>query len=295
MDLLRKNQPWSYLFVLLILVGVYAHVLAPPANFPTGERINIPSGASVSATANELSAAQVIQHPSVLSVILRITGTSGRVHAGTYLFDTRENVLTVAYRLVTGSYHLPPASITFPEGVTVSDIAVKVAQALPLISAQDFIAEGKSQEGYLFPDTYFFPPDASSASIIKIMRANFDTKTAPLSGDVAASGHSLSDIVTMASLVEKEAQSDTDKHIVAGILWNRLQRGMALQVDADPETYAHKGLPPAPICNPGVETLTAVLHPTETKYVYYLSDKNGVIHYATTYAEQQANEAKYLH
>jgi UPF0755 protein len=126
------------------------------------------------------------------------------------------------------------------------------------------------------------------------MRANFNVKVAPLLPAVATSTHSLADIVTMASLIEKEAQTDTDKHLIAGILWNRIQRGMALQVDADPETYRQKGLPPAPICNPGLESIEAALYPTKTNYVYYLSDHNGVIHYAMTYAEQQANEAKYL-
>ncbi len=295
MDLLRKNQPWSYLFAALVFIGGCAHLLVPPQNFPIGQTIRIAHGASVSEIADGLFTAHVIQHPLVLEFVLRISGTSGRVQEGAYLFDTRENVLTVAYRLVTGSYHLPPSYITFPEGVTVNDIARKVAAAMPLISAESIIATGTPEEGYLFPDTYLFPPDATADLIVERMRTNFNLKIGPLSAAVATSSHSLVDIVTMASLVEKEAQNDTDKHLVAGVLWNRIQRGMPLQVDADPETYQHAGLPPAPICNPGLATIQAALYPTKTKYIYYLSDKKGVIHYATTYAEQQANEAKYLH
>jgi UPF0755 protein len=295
MDFLRKNQAWFYVFVLIVIVGLYAHVFASPQNFPVGERVSIAHGESVSQIAENFSNAHVIQHPWVLDVILRASGESARVHEGVYLFDARENVFTVAYRLATGAYHIPPIYVTFPEGLTVSEMAEKIHQALPLVSAQEFIAAGEPQEGYLFPDTYLFPPNATVASILAMMQANFNTKIGTITTDLNASGYSLSDTVTMASIVEKEARTDTDKRIVAGILWNRIARGMPLQVDADPQTYAHKGLPPAPICNPGLETILAVLNPTETKYVYYLSDKNGVIHYATTYAEQQANEAKYLH
>lgn len=294
-DFLRRHQLGSVLVALALLVGVYIFVFAPPLDFPVGERVTIDHGASVSNIADELSQTNVIQHGFVLKFLLRVSGMSNRVQAGVYLFDSREDVFVIAYRLVVGSYHLAPAYITFPEGVTVSDIAEKIAATLPLISPEDIIATGTPQEGYLFPDTYLFPPNATANSVVETMHENFNVKIAPFLPEVQSSGHSLADIVTMASILEKEAQSNTDKKIVAGILWNRLSRGMALQVDADPETYAHKGLPPAPICNPGLSSIEAALNPTETKYVYYLSDKNGVLHYATTYAEQQANEAKYLH
>ena len=295
MHFFRRHQPWSTLFAIAVLLGAYLLLFAPPRDFPVGERITIASGESVSSIATELAQAHVIQHSSVLRFILRVSGMSNHVQAGVYLFDSREDVLIIAYRLIAGSYHLPPAYITFPEGVTVRDIAAKVSAMLPLISAQEIIATGTPQEGYLFPDTYLFPPGSTADSIVETMRTNFNSKVAPLSGAVTASGHSLSAIVTMASLVEKEVQSDTDKRIVAGILWNRISRGMPLQVDADPQTYMHTGLPSAPICNPGLDSIEAALNPTETKYVYYLSDKKGALHYATTYAEQQANEAKYLH
>jgi UPF0755 protein len=148
------------------------------------------------------------------------------------------------------------------------------------------------------------------------MRDNFDAKLAPLVADVRASGRRLSDTVILASLVEKEARTSVNRRIVAGILLNRLRLGMPLQVDAvfgyiygrdtySPSfadlkvdspynTYMHPGLPPGPINNPGLDALLAVLHPTETAYLYYLTDRDGVMHYAKTYATHQANQAKYL-
>ncbi len=317
MDFFKRYPSWLAVSVLVLLTGGYALLLAPPSNFPLHETVIVARGASASAVASGLYDARIIKHPSVLWFILRFSGASAHVHAGTYVFDTSENALTVAYRLATGAYGLPLVHMTFPEGVTVRDIAGRVAEAMPTISAQDVLALGKPQEGYLFPDTYLFPPDASAESILKTMRANFETKTAALTSDIQTSGHSLADIITMASLVEKEARTDEDKRIVAGILWNRLARKMPLQVDAvfgyiynrdtySPSladlavdspynTYTHTGLPPGPICNPGLGSILAVLHPTKTDYLYYLTDKNGMMHYATTYAAHQANQQKYLH
>ena len=238
------------------------------------------------------------------------------MQAGAYLFSIPENALVVAYRLATGDYGLPPVRITFPEGVTVRDIAEKVSDALPLISAQDFMSLGKPEEGYLFPDTYIFTTNADAKSIIDTMRTNFNTKIIPLMGDIKASGHSLSDIVIIASLIEKEVRTDANRRIVSGILWNRLALGMPLQVDAvfgyifnrdtySPSfedlkvsspynTYIHTGLPPGPISNPGLESTQAALYPTKTDYLYYLTGKDDQMHYARTYDGHQVNQSKYL-
>ncbi len=316
MNFLQRHIPWIIAFALaLLLVGGYILVLAPPPHF-SSKTIVIARGASASDIAQELADAHIIKHPTVLRFILRTWGASSRVQAGEYLFKTPENVLVVAHRLSTGAFGLPPVRITFPEGMTVRDMSERIVKALPLVSAQDFISAGKSQEGYLFPDTYLFPPDANIESIIKAMQTNFDAKIASLSNDIHTSGHSRSGIVIMASLVEKEARTDTNRRIVAGILWNRLALGMPLQVDAvfgyifDRDTYSpsfadlkvdspyntytHTGLPPGPICNPGLESLQAALHPTKTNYLYYLTGYDDLMHYATTYAEHQSNQRKYL-
>lgn len=313
----RIGREWLIAFALaLLLVGGYYATIAPPRDFPAGSTLRIQSGATVPEIAQRLYAAHIIAHPALLRAVLRITGASETVQQGAYLFVKPENVLSVAYRLATGDYGLPPVRSTFIEGITVREMGVQVASAFAGIPADDFIEKAKPQEGYLFPDTYFFQPSADIETIIETMRSNFDAKTAPLSDDVRASGHALSDIVIMASLVEKEARSAEARRMVAGILWNRLDRGMPLQVDAvfgyifnratySPSyadlkvdspynTYTHRGLPPSPICNPGLDALQAALTPTKTSYLYYLTGSDNQMHYATTYAEHQANQRKYL-
>jgi len=298
------------------IIGGYFIVFSPPANFPSGSTVSIVQGSSAPLVAQQLADAHIIVHPGVLRFILRMAGASDRVQAGMYRFSVPENLLTVAYRLVTGAYGLPFVNMTFPEGTTVHEMAIQIASAFPLISGEEILSAGKSYEGYLFPDTYFFLPSADATSIIATMRANFDAKTVPLSDDIKTSKRSLPDIVILASLVGKEARTTASKHIVAGILLNRLQRGMPLQVDAvfgyiyDRDTYSpsptdltvdspyntytHTGLPPGPIDNPGLDSIGAVLHPTKTNYLYYLTGNDGLMHYATTYAGHQENIRKYL-
>lgn len=300
---------------LLAFVGYHA-LFAPPADFPSGSRVVIERGTPAPFVAEQLSEERIIARPSVLRLLLRLSGASANVHAGTYLFEEPQNLFAVAHRIVSGAYGLPPVRITFPEGTTVREAAALVADALPDAPAADFLREAQPHEGYLFPDTYLFLPSADAASVIALMRENFNTKIAAISDELRASGRSLSDTVILASLVEKEARSIENRRIVAGILLNRLKLGMPLQVDAvfgyifgretysplfadlsvdSPyNTYMHVGLPPGPINNPGLDSLRAVIHPIKTDYLYYLSGKDGLMHYATTFAGHQANRKKYL-
>ena len=317
MDFLKRQSWWLSSFaVAAVLVGGYIFAFAPPSDFPSNSIIVIVRGTSASEISAQLADANVIKYPAILNLILRISGVGGSVKSGAYLFKSPENVFKVANRLATGAYGLPPARITFPEGVTVRDISEKVSEAFPLILADDVVSLGKTQEGYLFPDTYLFPPDATAESVVEAMRANFDVKITQLSAGIKASGRSIRDIVIMASLVEKEARTDANRRIVAGILWNRLKLGIPLQVDAvfgyifnrdtySPSfedlkvdspynTYIHTGLPPGPISNPGLESLQAAISPAKTNYLYYLTGSDNLMHYATTYAEHVANQTKYL-
>ncbi len=308
---------WIVAFVLaLCIVFGYNTLFATPANFSKG-LITITQGSSVSDISQELGRAHIIKHPRLFQFLLRISGTSSHLQAGVYLFESPQDLFVVAYRLITGSFGIPPVRLTFPEGTTVRDMAARITNTLPLVSEADFQRAGRPYEGYLFPDTYLFSPSTDATSMIATMRANFNTKIASSSRDIAASGHTLSDIVIMASLIEKEARTSAVRRIVAGILWNRLRLGMPLQVDAvfgyifnrdtySPSfedlkvdspynTYTHTGLPPGPINNPGLDAIDAALHPTKTDYLYYLTGKDGVMHYAMTYAGHQANQARYLH
>lgn len=306
----------AVVFILSSIIGSQV-LLEAPTTFPTNSIITIPRGSSASQVAQQLATARIIAHPSILKLALRLSGTSDTIHSGTYLFNTPQNVFTIAYRLATGAYGFPPVRVTFVEGTTVREIAETIADAFPEMRVEDVIAFARSYEGSLFPDTYLFSPSSNIDLIVKTMRDNFNIKIAPLSVSIASSGKSLSDLIIMASLIEKEARSTEVRRVVSGILWNRLELGMPLQVDAvfgyifnrntysptfadlkvdSPyNTYTHKGLPPGPINNPGLDALEAALYPTVTDYLYYLTDADGVMHYAITYAGHQANQRKYLH
>ena len=206
--------------------------------------------------------------------------------------------------------------VTFPEGSASFDMARILADELPGFDAAAFLALAKPDEGMLFPDTYYFLPGMTPQTVVTRLTDTFAQKTASLAPDIAASGHSEEEILTMASLVEREAATPTDRRIVAGILWKRIAQSMRLQVDApfgylhqsdsyqptaaDTEsdspynTYRHDGLPPTPIANPGLDAIDAALHPTATPYFYYVTGKDGVMHYAKTFDEHKTNIAKYL-
>lgn len=300
----------------VLLIGSGYVLCAPPSGFSPGSIVRIREGASVPEISTMLADANVIAHPVALRILLRILGKSDTVQSGVYQFKEPQDVFAVAYRITAGDYGLPPTRVTFTEGTTVREMAIRIAQAFPDMPIDEFHSLAEPQEGYLFPDTYFFLSSVDAKMIVAAMRKNFDVKMAPLLGDIQASGHSLSDTVVMASLVEKEARTSEVRRVVAGILWSRLRLGMPLQVDAvfgyifgkdtySPSfadlkadspynTYTHTGLPPGPICNPGLDALSATIHPAQTDYLYYLTDKDGLMHYATTYAGHQANRRKYL-
>jgi len=317
MDFLKRHIAWVVAFALALgIVGAYRGLFAAPADFPEENSLAIERGTSALFVARALAEARVIAHPSVLLFLLRVSGTSDNIQTGRYRFETRENVFTIANRLVTGAYGFPPVRITFTEGTTVREMAADLAEALPQISAEDFLSAGLPYEGYLFPDTYLFFPSSDAGSIVAAMRANFNTKITTLSREIEVSGHTLPDLVIVASLVEKEARTIENKRIVAGILSNRLELGMPLQVDAvfgyifgrdtySPSfedlkvnspynTYLHVGLPPGPITNPGLDSLQAAAVPTKTDYLYYLTGSDNLMHYATTYVGHLANQNKYL-
>lgn len=174
-----------------------------------------------------------------------------------------------------------------------------------------------SLEGYLFPDTYFFLKNDTPEKVIEKMLGNLERKITPeLRQEVERQGRTIHEVLTLASILEEEAHRGEDRKIIAGILWKRLKKGMLLQVDAtltyvtgraslsltDADlakkspynTYRHKGLPLGPISNPGLDSINAALHPEETPYWFYLSDRAGKIYYAKTHEGHIANKRKYL-
>ena len=150
-------------------------------------------------------------------------------------------------------------------------------------------------EGYLFPDTYRITKDMKLKEIIQLMLQTFEEKVSvEWRAEIQRQEKTLSDIVIMASLLEKELQTLKDKRIAADVLWKRLDIGMALQVDAAPITYEQRGLPQKPIANPGLKSIEAAIYPTQNPYLYYLSTPEGNTIFSRTLKEHNIAKARYL-
>ena len=284
-----------YLFGSVLLLGVfYFFLLSPPGNFPIGNLINIEKGSSLQKVSSTLRTNKVIRSRVAFEFFVIIFGGERRVRPAYYSFERELPVFEVAWRVSGGKFRLAPVVVTIPEGFDVHQIADAFAEKLPNFNKEEFLTLVEDKEGYLFPDTYFFLNTDGTQEAITSLQENFDKKLEPLLPEIAASGRTLAEIITMASIIEGEANGDEDRGLIAGILWKRFSIGMPLQADAAPETYQAKGLPKSPIGNPGLKAIIAALHPQKSAYLYYLHDPDGNIHYAKNFAEHTANKAKYL-
>jgi UPF0755 protein len=303
----------------LIAVAVaYIALVSPPSQFPKGTLVQVGNGETGKDIAAALAAGHIVRSPFVFNALLRVLGSGTHIVAGRYYFKQPQNVVQIVWRMTHGHFDVTPVKVVIPEGTDTHKMALILVQAVPGFSVTDFLQEARPLEGYIFPDTYFVYPGEQPHDIIRAMQNDFDMhiKEPALANAIATFGKPLTDVVTMASLLEKEAPDTRDRQIISGILWKRLSLGMPLQVDAvfpyitgknssditakdytldSPyNTYIHTGLPPGPIASPGADALLAAVTPTSTPYLYYLSDKAGNFHYSATYKEQVANEAKYL-
>ena len=309
--------PTAFLFGVLCFL-VYYLVVAPPIQFPGGTLVKVAKGEPIRQVAEDLESHHLIHSTRVFLAVAKLYGAHTQVVAGEYFFPGPQSVLTVARRLSHGDYELVPVRVVIPEGTNTFQMADILTNKIPDFDKAGFIAGAQSKEGYLFPDSYFFLPGEDPLEVIATMESNFKHHiTEPSTAAAIASfGKPLNDIVTMASLVEKEANDTQSRRVIAGILWKRLSINMPLQVDAvfpyiigknsfqltradlkteSPyNTYANRGLPPGPITNPGLDSILAVVEPVQTKYLFYLSDMQGNFHYSITYAQQLANQKKYL-
>lgn len=314
--LLSQHEQIVSLFFLYALLFATFQVFmwSAPTGFPHYSIIRIKEGTSLNETSQILYQKNIIRSTFWYKSFSVLLGGSRSIKAGDYYFNTRENVVGVAHRIIKGYYGLVPIRITIPEGLSVFQIAPIYKEKLQFFDEQQFITD--APEGYLFPDTYFFLPNASTEDVINRMRKNFEDKIEPLKNDFASSTIPFDQIITIASILEEEAIKKTDKKIISGIIRNRLAINMPLQVDAtfsyvngkntytltrtdlkddSPyNTYTNKGLPPGPIANPGIEAIEAALYPEKTDYLYFLSDLRGKMYYAKNFDGHQRNRELYL-
>lgn len=315
-----KRIVYGIIFALVLIVAggiaLYIFFVSPPSSFKNGSVFIIESGQGLGSVANELKIDNMVRSPFLFRSLVIFFGGERTTSAGLYVFDKPENVFTVAYRISHRNYGYSAIKITIPEGISAASIADLVHDKFPLIDRQEFFQKILPFEGYLFPETYFFPPQAPASMIVDRLKYQFNKNIDSLKSDFTASDRSKEDIIIVASILEEEVKTDIDRKKVADIIWRRLSAGIPLQVDstvayvigrpanqltamdlkkASPyNTYLNKGLPPTPISNPGKESILAALHPTANKYLYFLSGKDGITHFAVTYSEHVKNIKKYL-
>lgn len=317
--LLRRRLITTTLFfcaLLLVAYVSYGTLKQPPTHFPLKTPIKIEEGSTLSAAAKTLKRAGAIRSPSVFTHTIKTRFEDRPIQAGTYYFTEVLDAEGVASALVDGTSMLPPLQIVIPEGLRIDQIDELVASQHDSISLGDFARAAGSGEGYLFPDTYYVPEEYTAAELVELMQETFFERLTEIESELASSPYEISDIITMASLLEREANSEESKKLVAGILWKRLENDMPLQVDAVFEyiykrsaadltsedllidspynTYKNRGLPPTPIVNPGLESIRAALDPTASDYWYYITAPDGTFYYAKTFEEHKANIARYL-
>ena len=304
-----------FVFAIIACFIFFGLIFSAPMQFPINDMVNIPDGVSIDTAGQILQNRKIIRSKSTFILLTNIFG-DGHIQAGGYLFDKRENVWRIAMRLTKGEHNLQSIRITFPEGTTVRQMAELCAEYLKQCSKEDFIKLGTPLEGYLFPDTYFFWENADAEIVINMMNATHKQKIATLDKEIRLFGKPISDVLIMASILEKEARKYEDMQKVSSLLWKRIELGMLLQVDASLDyaldkntyeltlkdlattspfnTYKHKGLPPSPIANPGIDSIRAAISPTPTKYLYYLTDRSGNFYFAENHDKHLVNKRKYM-
>lgn len=309
--------------MLMILFGggvallLYMYVIAPPRDFPIGVLVPVKEGATVMEIGEQLQMQGVIREAEAFRVAVILLGRDRGVRAGDYLFKEPKDVLAIARAITTGAYGLEPIRIRIPEGATTKEMAKVYAANLQRFDAEKFMEKAQPQEGFLFPDTYFFLPNATEDTVITAMRQNFDDKIKELEKEINTFNRPIRDVVIMASLLEKEARNFQDRRMISGVLWRRIKIDMALQVDAaflyslgrttftltredlqnrdDPyNTYVHKGLPPGAIGSPSLDSIRAAVTPIDQGYLFYLADRNFVTHYSKTYEEHLEKKRIYI-
>lgn len=301
--------------IIIVSIGSWWFIGAAPVNKNDTSQITfvVDKGEGTHAIADSLAAKGLVKNSLVFIVLVKQMGFDGKIQAGNYQLSPSQSPEEIAQVMIKGSEDV---WITIPEGKRSTEIAEILQTKLRNYDAswKDTLTQN---EGYLFPDTYSFPPDATIDQVVTTMRDNFDQKYTQATQN-QTSHLSKENGVILASIVEREGKSADDMKMIASVLENRLKIGMALQADATIQyalgstinwwptptqdnlsinspynTYKNTGLPPTPISNPGLNALTAVFHPANANYLYYFTDGKGITHYARTLDEQNRNISKY--
>lgn len=311
------------LFLIVVAVAALGWVVLAPFGTSRETFVAIPPHTGTLGIASALEAAGAVRNRWVFAALREVEG--GTLKAGEYRFAQPASMLAVYDRLRRGDVFT--IQVTIPEGYNLFDVAA-LMEGAGLASRESFLAAARantglvrqwdpkatSLEGYLFPDTYRFSRHTAPANILAAMTRRFGQVAMRL----GLARPEVPRVVILASLVEREVHADAERPLVASVFQNRLRAGMPLQTDpavvyasmlrgtwtgvihvselrsdSPYNTYTHAGLPPGPICNPGVAALRAALEPAMTDYLYFVAKADGSTSFATSLQEHNANVAAY--
>lgn len=309
------------LLTALFLIIYVRSLLNPPTAFVGQQQFEITEGMSVRDIAQEAHVQGLVRSELFLYALLTYSHDPTRIFAGTYIFTEPVTVFGVAEKLAANDIENNLVRLTIPEGVSLQKTAEIAEVVLPFFHTDEYLVLTGGLEGMLFPETYFVPEDFTAADLVELQQTTYEENVAPLRQKITASGFSEREVVTLASIIEREANDEASMKMVSGIFQNRLEIGMPLQADATIEyelgvplgelpegqlaselretqspynTYLNTGLTPTPIGNPGLMAITAVLEPTPSEYLYYITGNDGEFYYAQTLQGHNANINSYL-
>jgi UPF0755 protein len=315
-----------FIFILLAPLGALGYYYLPAQGLAERKIELVREGETLRQVVERLAERRIVRFPRLFLLIVRIDGQDHTIQAGEYTLDSSMSPREILQTLLAGKvifYRIP-----VPEGTSLNQIAALLedrglaegSEILRISRDPDFLREtgieAPSLEGYLFPDTYLFARGLSAQTLLKTMVRRFQAAyDAHLQDRQSACGWSLHEVVTLASIVEAETARAEERPLVASVLINRLRRGMPLQSDPTViygiegfdgnlrredlqsqhpyNTYVHRGLPPGPICNPGLESLKAVLYPAETDYLYFVSRNDGTHLFSTSLGDHRRAVQQY--
>jgi UPF0755 protein len=317
----RKVLIAVILFILFLAIGtatLIKNLNEPPEFFPVNEPVVIEPGTNVRDITQILWYHGVVRSPDLLYYVLVLFHDPADIKASAYLFTEPLTTVEVAKRLTEGDFDTDLIQFTHFEGERASKLVERASAVLTNFDSVTFLEEAEPYEGRLFPDTYYIPKTFTHSELLELMLNTYAERVHKPYYEQKLAQRELTEdeMLVLASIVEREANTTESMKMVAGILLNRLRINMPLQADASIEyildkplgeltpedleidspynTYTNTGLPPTPIGNPGLDAILAVIEPTWSDYYYYITDTDGVFHYAKTYNEHLLNIERYL-
>ena len=332
MDLKAKSILLPIFAGIIIFIWMTAGFFYHQATISVGENtqtiiLSIPPGATLKKISTDLKGLSLIRNASAFRLLANIRQKQTHIQVGEYELNQSMLPMDILKAITSGKTVLHP--ITIPEGYRISEIAELLTKTIS-INKEIFIKESrnkdllnklnitsKSLEGYLFPETYHFSKHTAEKKIIQTMLSTFQQqmKTKNIQDQIQSSDMSLHEIITLASLIEKETGMNGERKHISSVFHNRLKRKMRLQtdptviyaienfdgnirkkdldIDSPYNTYRYKGLPPGPIASPGIKSIVAALNPIKTNHLYFVSKKDGSHQFSSSLKEHNRAVQKY--